>query len=143
MPDSAEIDKALIARLSGDATLTGLLPEGVFVNEAPQGKTKFAIVSMVITLDRAQMAPPGQRRAAEDVLYLVKAVTLGASRTLAGQAAARIDVLLEDQPLTITGYACASLAREERIDDTEIDDVDASIRWQHRGGRYRLVAIPR
>src|SRR4029453_6900280 len=142
MPDSTEIDKALIARLRGGATLTGLLPDGVHWNEAPQGKTKFAIVSMVITLDRAQRAPPGPRRAGGGLLYLVKAVALGVSRARACQAAARIDALLEDQPLTITGYTCAALAREERIDDTEIDDLDASIRWQHRGGRYRLVAVP-
>ena len=142
MPDSSEIDKALIARLSGDAALLALLPDGVFMHEAAQGKTKFVLVSLVIALDRGQMAAPGKRRATEDVLYMVKAVTLGASRTTAGQAAARIDVLLEDQPLTIPGYHCASIERTERIDETEVDDVDATIRWQHRGGRYRLLAVP-
>jgi Protein of unknown function (DUF3168) len=142
MPDSTEIEIALIARLSGDAALTALLPDGVYVNQAKQGKTRFTLVSLVIASDAGQFAAVGQRRATEDCLYLVKAVTLDQSRARAGDAAARIDALLEDQPLTITGYTCARIAREERIDETEVDDLDASIRWQHRGGRYRLVAVP-
>jgi hypothetical protein len=140
--DSTEIEIALVARLSGDAQLKALLPDGVYVNQAKQGKTKFTLVSLVIATDAGTFAAVGKRRATEDCLYMVKAVALDQSRALAGDAAFRIDELLEDQPLTITGYHCASLAREERIDETEVDDVDASIRWQHRGGRYRLVAIP-
>lgn len=142
MPDSGEIGKAVVARLSGDATLMGLVPDGVYVHEAAQGTTKFALVSLVSSLDAGQMAAPGQRRATEDALYAVKAVILGTSRTAAGQAAARIDALLEDQPLAIVGYACLSIARTEVIDDTEVDDVDNAIRWQHRGGRYRILAAP-
>lgn len=142
MPDSTEIDIALVARLSGDAELQALLPDGVYVNQAKQGKTKFTLVSLVTAIDAGSFAAVGQRRATEDCLYMVKAVTLDASRATAGNAAARIDVLLEDQPLTITGYHCASIAREERIDETEVDDLDATIQWQHRGGRYRIVAVP-
>jgi hypothetical protein len=142
MPDSTEIDIALVARLSGDAELQALLPDGVFVNQAKQGKTKFTLVSLVIATDAGNFAAVGTRRAYEDCLYMVKAVTLDASRATAGNAAARIDALLDDQPLTITGYHCASIAREERIDETEVDDLDATIQWQHRGGRYRIVAVP-
>jgi hypothetical protein len=143
MADSTEIDIALVARLSGDAQLKSLLPDGVFVNQAKQGKTRFVLVSLVIATDAACFAAVGTRRASEDCLYMVKAVTLDASRATAGDAAARIDALLDDQPLTITGYHCASIAREERIDETEVDDLDATIQWQHRGGRYRIVAIPK
>lgn len=143
MPDTGEVSKALIARLSGDATLMGLTPDGVYFGEAAQGKTKFTLVSLISGRDVAQMATlPASRRAYEDLLYAVKAVVIGTSRTVPGQAAARIDVLLEDKPLTIVGYACLSIARTEPIDDPEVDDVDNSIRWQHRGGRYRILAAP-
>lgn len=142
MPDSTEIDIALVARLSGDAQLRALLPDGVYVHQAPLGKQRFVLVSLVIATDAGNFAAVGKRRASEDCLYMVKAVTLGQSRAVAGDAAQRIDELLEDKPLTITGYHCASIARDERIDETEVDDLDASIQWQHRGGRYRLLAIP-
>lgn len=139
MPDSTAIDTALVARLSGDATLTGLLPDGVYFDIAAQGKKNFAIVSLVIAFDRGRMAVAGKRRASEELLYMVKAVTFGSSGAAAGQAAARIDALLEDAPLVIPGFTCHSIHRIERIRDTEDDDADASIRWQHRGGRYRLL----
>lgn len=143
--NTVEIDKALLARLSGDAQLVALLPDGVHVHVAPLGKKKFTLVSLVVARTVSQFAPSAQRRATEERVYMVKAVMLDPSRATAMQAAARIDALLEDQPLTITGYHCASIARWEQepiIDETEVDDVDATIRWQHCGGRYRIVAVP-
>lgn len=140
--DSGEIDNALVARLSGDATLHGLLPDGVYFDEADQGKKNFCLVSLVEALTPGVMADPGDRRALEDCEYIVKAVMLNGSNTNARSAAARIDLLLEDAPLTITGFACLSLQRVRRIRDLEVDSVDATIRWQHRGGYYRIVAAP-
>jgi len=142
LPDSGEIDTALVARLSGDAALMALLPDGVYFDEAAQGLRNFAIVSMVEALTPGQMGVAASRRALEDTEYIVKAVLLNGSSSTARQAAARIDALLEDQPLVIPGYACLSVARVRRIRDTEVDSVDATIRWQHRGGHYRIVAAP-
>jgi hypothetical protein len=143
MPDSAEVDRAIVNRLSADAALLALTPDGVYVNEAKQGKTKFTLVSMISGLDTGQMAEaPAPRRALEDVLYAIKAVIMDSSRTAAGNAAKRIDELMEDQPLTIVGYGCLSVERTERIDETEVDEIDKSIRWQHRGGRYRVLVSP-
>lgn len=143
MPDSANVDRAVVNRLSADAALLALTPDGVYVSEAPQGKTKFTLVSLISGLDTGQMAEaPAPRRALEDVLYAIKAVIMSTSRTAANDAAARIDVLMEDRPLTIVGYGCLSVERIERIDDTEVDEVDKAIRWQHRGGRYRVLVSP-
>jgi hypothetical protein len=142
LPDSAEIDTALVARLSGDATLTAMLPDGVYFDEAAQGKKRFALVSLVEARTPAQMAAPGARRALEDCEYIVKAVLLSGSSASAEDAAARIDELLEDAPLPISGFTCLSVSRVRRIRDTEVDPVDATIRWQHRGGYYRIVATP-
>jgi hypothetical protein len=143
MSSSVEIDRALAARLQGDATLAGLLPGGVWWDEAGQGKTAFCLLVLESAHDAGQMHPPGvPGRGAEDLQYLVKAVTLGSSPSAAISAAARIDVLLEDKPLTITGYGCLTIARVERVRGTEVDDVDPTIRWQHHGGRYRVLATP-
>jgi Protein of unknown function (DUF3168) len=142
LPDSGEIDIALVQVLSGDAALMALVPDGVYFNEAPQGMENFVIVSLVEGLVRAQMGAPTERRAAEDAEYIVKAVLLNGSSADAREAAARIDDLLEDQTIPIDGFTCLSIVRSKRIHDTEPDDVDTTIRWQHRGGFYRILAAP-
>jgi Protein of unknown function (DUF3168) len=142
LPDSGEIDNALVEVLSADAALMALVPDGVYFDEAPQGMQAFVIVSMVEGLSRAQMGTATERRAAEDAEYIVKAVLLSGSSADAREAAARIDDLLEDQTIPIDGFTCLSIVRTGRIRDTEVDSVDASIRWQHRGGHYRILAAP-
>jgi len=136
MPDSSEIDQALIQRLSSDTTLLGLMPNGVYWEIAPPGSKQFVIVSLLEEADERQY----QARAFEDALYLVKAVELGTVTVKnIKAAAARIDVLLEEQVLTVTGYQPMALYREARVRITERDEVDASILWFHRGGHYRVV----
>lgn len=148
MPDSSAIDQALVDTLLGDATLMALMPDGVHVDEAPKGATQkkqFVIVSLVDAHD----TPIFEGRGAETALYLVKAVELStvAVKNIKA-AAARIDALLDPQPpaarttLTIAGYQHQLLRRESRVRMTEVDDVDSSIRWQHRGGRYQVIAAP-
>ena len=141
MPDSSAIDQALIDTLLGDATLRALMPDGVFFEEAGASMvgggnpTQFVIVSLVEAIDE----PMFGGRAYEDVLYLVKAVELSSVATKnVKAAAARIDVLLEDQALTVAGYTWMTGHREARIRFVETDDADASIRWAHRGGHYRV-----
>ena len=134
--DSSDIDAALVAHLQGDAALAALMQAGafVFVDEAPPGATAFVIVSLVDEVDVATFGG----RAYEDALFLAEARILS---TVAGAnpkaAAARIDALLEDQPITVTGYTWMTVHREARVRMTEVDAVDASLRWYRRGGHYR------
>jgi hypothetical protein len=138
MADSSLIDAALVAKLLNDTTLAGLMPDGVFFDEAKQGAQKFVIVSLVDESDEGKFGG----RAFEDALYLVKAVALNSSGGDVKTAAARIDALLEDQALTVSGYTWMTTHREARIRYTEVDEIDRSIRWQHRGGRYRVQLSP-
>src|SRR5678809_152625 len=105
--DSSDIDNAIVAKLAADATLLSYCPNGVYVDEAPQGMTKFVIVSLVDELD----TPVFGSRAFEDALYLIEARMLSTANGNIKAAAARIDALLDDQSLTIgspaaqvTGY---------------------------------------
>lgn len=135
MADSSDIDNAVVARLGSDATLLALCPNGVYVDEAPPGATRFVIVSLVDEADVQQFGG----RAYEDALYLVEARMLS---TVSGAnikaAAARIDVLLEDQSLAAAGYTWMTCHRESRVRMTEVDDADTSLRWLRRGGNYRV-----
>lgn len=134
MPDSSAIDNALVAKLGADATLLSYCTNGVYWDEAPPNSTKFVIVSLAEQSDEAKFGG----RAYEDALYLVKAVALSTANANMQAAAARIDALLEDQTLTVSGYTHMVMHRESRVRITEVDDEDASIRWLHRGGYYRV-----
>lgn len=134
MADSSDIDNALIARLGGDATLLALAPNGAYWEEAPPGSTRFVIVSLVDEVDEQQLGG----RSYEDALYAVEVRMLSSASGNPKAAAARIDVLLEDVPLVVTGYSPMRLHRESRIRVTEVDEVDPSIRWYRRGGNYRV-----
>lgn len=139
--DSSDIDAALIAKLGADATLLSYCPNGVYVDEAPQGATRFVIVSLVEETDEAVFGG----RAIEDALFLVEVRMLSTAGGNIKAAAARIDVLLDDQPLLapgsppapVAGYTWMATYRESRVRGTEIDEVDPSIRWFRRGGQYR------
>lgn len=139
MPDSSAIDQALVDTLRADATLTTLMPGGVWMDEGPAGLTQFIIVSLVSGDD----TPIFEGRGVEDVRYMVKAVERSSVPTKnIKAAAARIDALLELGTLTIAGYAFQVMRRESRIRTTEVDDADNSIRWAHRGGQYQVVVAP-
>jgi hypothetical protein len=137
LPDGSDLDAAVVDLLWADATLKTLVPDGVFMDVAPPNAKQFVLVSILDEHDEDTY----EGRAWEDTLYVVKAVE---SSTVATKnikaAAARIDQLLERAVVTAIGYVFVSSGREQRLRNTEIDNVDKSIRWQHRGGQYRLLA---
>ena len=138
MSDVADVRRALLDVLDGDATLIGLVPEGAFLNVSPAGITKAVIVSQIIAEDHYAMRSTAYQR----FLFLVKAVERSTSPDGVDAAAARIQALLHAQALTITGYKHMVTLREEPISYTEVDDDDADERWQHAGGRYEIFATP-
>jgi len=138
LSDSSEIDNALIAKLGSDLQLLALCPNGVYMDEAPPGSTRFVIVSLVEGLDVEVFGGRGY----EDILYAVSARMLSSAGGDIKAAAARIDALLQDAPLTAAGYVWSTTFRESRIRHTEVDDTDESIRWLHRGGNYRVQMAP-
>lgn len=135
LSDSSAVDAALQSKLSSDAPLMALMTDGVFFDEAPQGATKFVLVSLVDEHD----APMFNARAFEEAIYLVKAVELATTGVNAKAAAARIDALLDNGTLAPSGYTLMAMQRLERVRYTEVDELDAATRWQHRGGRYQVV----
>lgn len=137
MANSSLILNALIAKLGSDAALLALMPNGVYEDVAYAARgTRFVIVSQILSTDVSLFV---RGRAFEHGLYLVEARTRDGGDVNA--AAARIDALLEDGTLTVAGYHAVTMHREEFIRAVEVDDVDLTIRWQRRGGRYRALAV--
>lgn len=135
MPDSGDVDAALSAKLLADAPLAALMPDGVWFDFAPKTKTKFVIVSLLNEDDE----PMFQGRAFEDALYLVKAVAMETTGANVKAAAARIDAILEDGTLVVSGYKLMRMTRVSRVRYTEVDEVDADVRWQHRGSHWAIT----
>lgn len=135
MADSSDIHAALIAVLQNDAVLQALLPDGVYMDESARTDAKqFVIVTLNDSHDEAIFG----RRGWEDKLYQVVAISRSGILTNMKAAAARIDVLLEDVPLVVAGYAWMKTAREREIDVRRRDDLDKAMVWFVRGGFYRV-----
>lgn len=142
MPDSSEVDAALMAKLQGDAALAALARPGQFVfwdNEAPANASRFINVSQVDHVD----VPIFEGTGTEDFLYLVKWVELSSDTVKNAKAgAARIQALLHLGTLTVAGYALLVMRRVERVRLTEPVPEDSSKDWFHRGGRYQVMVAP-
>ena len=138
MSDSGAIDEAVLATLRADAELAALLPDGIYFDLPDPGSTRYGLVTLVNGLDVAQFGG----RLYEDIVYLVKATMFGSHQSQLRQAAARIDELLEDVPLTASGYAWMTTHRILRIRYPEVDQHDPTIRAFHRGGQYRIQMTP-
>ena len=134
--ETSVIDAALMARLQGDAALVALLPDGIWLDEAPAGSKQYGLVQR--DDDSVGDVQVFGGRGFEDYVFRVAAVVLSTTEGDVRAAAARIDALLQDQPLAVDGYVWMTTYRVDYVRVTEKDDLDASIRWLHRGGRYRL-----
>lgn len=136
MSDSSAIARALVDKLRGDATLTGLTG-GVYLDKAPTGSKAHVIVSLLVGHD-VQMF---RGRAFEEPIYLVKAVEHSSINPHhIDEAAARIDALLDYGTLAITGYSFKAMRRDEPVSYEENDERDPSISFIHAGGRYQVIA---
>lgn len=128
---AAAMDDGVLAVLKADATLTTRAPGGVYRDIAPPGVAEpFVIVTLMSYADIPQF---GGTPAYEEGRYLVKAVGQGTSATATESAADRIQTLLNNATLTISGYTQMGSFREERISFVE---ADGQARWQHRGAIY-------
>lgn len=133
------VDTALYSRLAGDlgtATLGTLGCTGVYRFQAPQGSAEpYVIYQQQAGTDSYTFSA----RDGRSLVYLVKAVDVGPSGLRAAQMAERIDTLLTDKPLTLSGWQNLRLRRESDVEYTEID---AGKTYQHYGALYRVDVRP-
>lgn len=140
MPDSSEVDDAVLDYLAEDETLAALLPDGVAWDLALQNATAFVIVSQLAHEDNHVQG--GVAACIERFRYLVKAVHKSSSGLTTKDAARRIQELLNAATsLAIPGYVVMRIDRAERVRYTEVDQTTLA-RWQHRGGQYDVWVTP-
>lgn len=128
------LELALYAKLSGDATLTTLAPSGVWRDVAPEGTTGvFVITAQTAATDEYTMS----RRAWTAYRYDVQAVGPGDSAAGVLDAATQIDAVLNDATWTVTG---GSVLVSRRVNAFTYLDLDSGERYQHAGGTYLIEA---
>ncbi|MCK9628459.1 MAG: DUF3168 domain-containing protein [Bacteroidales bacterium] len=131
------IDAALYTKLAGGTALTNLLGgTAIYQYLAPENTdAPYVIYQRMSQIPEYVLSGV----AMEDAIYMVKGVTEGPSAVIAGSVASAIDTLLQDQALTITGYAHLYLRRESSVDYTEMTE---GVRYSHRGATYRIIGSP-
>jgi len=138
--DTSAIVNAIIAVLGADPTLLALMPNGVYYLNGPNGATRFVSVKIQDATDVAEFG----RRAIEDAHYEILATALS---SMIGPddmraAAYRIDELLEDQPIAVTGYEWMTTHRVNPVIDKMTDPENPNLEWRYRGGTYHVVFAP-
>lgn len=138
--DSSAVMNSVIALLGADATLLGLMPNGVYEDLAAPGSTRFVIVSQVDADDEGILLGGMEHHWIE-----IEARALSTTRGDVRAAAVRVDELLEPDTgrstLAIQGYKVIDIEREKPLRHREGDEVDAAIQWVRRGGQYRIDVI--
>lgn len=132
-----ELDQAIHGALVGDATLTGQLAAGtasVFYGSADRQSDP-----PLVTFAEASGVPAYTlgARAWEDFVYVVKAITEGESFALAKTLRDRIDEILSDATLTVSGHENLYLRRESSIE--MVEDAGGR-RFNHAAGQFRIWA---
>jgi len=129
---------AVYTKVAGDAQLKTLLPDGVYWDVSASGKTRVVILKLM----NHEATDMFGHCAFEQPIYLVKAVEFSTSKLNVLNAAKRIDALLNNQPLTITGYTLMTTQLMECVEYNEPDTANPDGRWQHCGAMYRVTVSP-
>lgn len=128
------LEQGLYNKLTGDSTLTAMLAgtASVFYGIAPDGEDAPYIVF------NEQSDTPIYSLGAksfDNVIYQVKAVSAGTNQLTAGSIAERIETVLNDATLTVTGKTAAYCRKTSGV---HFQEEDHGRLHQHRGGLYRI-----
>lgn len=135
------IDTGLYTVLNTDAgtamgTVTGSLNAlgitGVYRMVAPQTATYPYVVFNEQAGVTSWMFNASDYRS---TVYQVKAVSVGHSGSVVAAANDRLDTLLNDKTLSLSGWTCERIRRES---DVEYAEESEGVLYQHCGGLYRI-----
>lgn len=139
---STSVRRALYGKMAGDTTLNGLLatpPSGwsksIYHREAPDS------AGYPLVIFQKQSGVPtytmqSGRSAYESDVWLVKAIDRNTTADPAEAVQARLETLLLDATLSISGEELMYLRRESDVEFSEVSD---GVTYQHAGALWRLM----
>lgn len=132
--------RAIYGKLAGDTTLNALLgspPAGysksIYYQSAPEG------AGFPFVIIQKQAGTPTYalgERALESNVWLVKGVDRSTGADVVDNIASRLDALLTDAALSISGAAQLYLRRESDINYATTED---GVVYRHAGALFRLI----
>lgn len=140
---SLQTRRALYGKMAGDSTLTTLLgaaatgfSQSIYHQKAPSGAA-FPFVTFQKAAGTPTYTMKTGHAALDDEVWTIKAVDRNTTADRADAIAARLDTLLTDGTLSISGATQLYLRRESDVEypETAADGVT----YHHVGGQYRLV----
>lgn len=136
---SVPVRRALYGKMAGDTTLTAMLgspasgfSKAIYYEIAPQGSSfPYVIFSKQSGTPRYAISA----RAFDDDVWLIKAVDRSEGADAADGIASRLDALLTDGTISISGRTQLYLRRESDVDYSEVID---GVAYRHSGSYFRL-----
>lgn len=133
---TVRVKVGIVAKLRGDSTLASYLAAGTA--SIYNGIGAQDSVAPKVTVHKQAGTPQYtlSAKAWENEIYTIKAITKGPSMGLAGTIAERIDAVLSDQQISVSGGSAFYLRRESDIEYQE--SVEGGVVFNHIGGMYRV-----
>jgi hypothetical protein len=127
--------------MAGDTTLNNLLgtpaagfAESIYYQQAPdEAQFPFVVFHKQSGIPTETFADPS---AIESDVWMVKGVDRNTTADTSEAIQARLQTLLNDAPLTISGSVLLYLRRQSDVDYPETVD---GVQYKHAGSLYRLV----
>lgn len=137
---SVAVRRAVYGKMSGDATLTAMLgtpapgySKSIYYQQAPQGaRFPYIIFNKQSSVPRYAIGA----RAYDNDVWLIKAIDRSDTADAADNIASRLDALLTDSSLSISGKTQLYLRRESDVDYSETAD---GVLYRHAGSTFRLI----
>lgn len=137
---SVAVRRAIYGKLSGDTTLTNLLgtaapgyTKSIYYQQAPEkAGFPYVVFSKQSSTPRYALGA----RLYDNDLWLIKAVDRRDTADGADAIASRLDALLTDASLSISGKTQLYLRRESDVDYPENSD---GVVYHHAGSLFRLI----
>ncbi len=142
---SVAVRRAIYGKMSGDSTLTAMLgtaapgyTKSIYYQQAPEkAGFPYVVFSKQSSTPRYALGA----RLYDNDLWLIKAVdreskSTGATADTADTIASRLDALLTDSTLSISGKTQLYLRRESDVDYPENSD---GVVYHHAGSLFRLI----
>lgn len=132
--------RALYGKMAGDSTLTTMLgtppsgyAKGIYYQQAPQGAAfPYVIFSKSTGTPRYALG----NRAFDNDVWLIKGVDRRDTADTVDNIASRLDALLTDGSLSISGATQLYLRRESDVDYSETVD---GVVYRHSGAYFRFI----
>lgn len=130
------IGSALYSALNGDATLGSLGMTGVHMDLAPQAASyPFLVFGLVAAQDNYTFGV----RSHQETRWQVTAWDEGRSSLRAGRLMDRVDAILTDGTVTVSGYSTMLVRREEQVATSAERDEQTGLELRAQRARFVVV----